>query len=113
MNELGRQGIEHKLGMIAASAAVALIVGTLYTSGLKADDNQDEEDKVERGLAIATGNSSSRQLTVWPTALCSGVQAGSSGITTPVGGQRPRHSCGKSAPTEIKCSPGTINCAAE
>src|SRR5215831_21149466 len=39
--------------MIAASAAVALIVGTLYTSGLKADDNQDEEDKVERGLAIA------------------------------------------------------------
>jgi hypothetical protein len=52
MNELGRQGIEHKLGMIAASAAVALIVGTLYTSGLKADE-QDDEDKVERGLAIA------------------------------------------------------------
>jgi hypothetical protein len=44
--------IEHKPGMIAASAAVALIVGTLYTSGLKADE-QDDEDKVERGLAIA------------------------------------------------------------
>src|SRR5215831_9572603 len=39
--------------MIAASAAVALIVGTLYTSRLKADDNQDQKDKVERVLAIA------------------------------------------------------------
>jgi hypothetical protein len=47
-----KRQIEHKLAMIAASAAVTLIVGTLYTSWLKADE-LDDEDKVERGLAIA------------------------------------------------------------
>ena len=35
-------------GMIAASAAVTLIVGTLSSSWLKADGNQDEEDKITR-----------------------------------------------------------------